>query len=239
MNENNSTDACAEGWGLQLKEWLDEDEYRHYARLRLLDKINKKFAFKSFLDVGCGSGRLLRNYKEKGVESVGLELAKEIVKYHAGHRYTPVVQGGAQQLPFISDAFDFVTCLGLIEHLPDPQSAITELFRVTKPGGMALITVPNMVGPFPFFVPLWYLSGERYRFGWKNMVGSMYTRGSLKKELEFSGWVVESVSPFKGSSLLEWAKVPFNTNLAEFIEGNMFVSKLCGIMLAAVCRKPS
>ena len=239
MSVNKGTDVCAEGWGLQLKEWLEDDEYRHYARLRLLDKIHKTFAFKSFLDVGCGSGRLLRDYKERGVKSVGLELAKEIVEYHASQQYIPVVQGGAQQLPFNSEAFDFVTCLGLIEHLSDPQSAIGELFRVTKPGGMALITVPNMVGPFPFFVPFWYLSGERYRFGWKNMVGAMYNRGSFKKQLELSGWVVESVSPFKGSSLLEWAKVPFNRELANFIEGNMFVSKLCGIMLAAVCRKPS
>ncbi|MFH2076779.1 MAG: class I SAM-dependent methyltransferase [Pseudomonadota bacterium] len=54
------------------------------------------------------------------------------------------VSDDAQKLPFIQESFDTLVCTGVLEHLPDPLSAIFEIFRVLKPGGRVFIEAPFM-----------------------------------------------------------------------------------------------
>ncbi len=52
--------------------------------------------------------------------------------------------GRRKSLPFDDESFDLVTCLGSLEHFPDPAASAKEMKRVLKPGGEALIFVPNL-----------------------------------------------------------------------------------------------
>lgn len=88
------------------------------------------------LDVGCGS----RPYAEAltAVESyVGLDTAATM---HGLERVDVV--GTALALPFCGRRFDSVLCTEVLEHTPEPLTALQEIWRVTRPGGLLLLTVP-------------------------------------------------------------------------------------------------
>jgi SAM-dependent methyltransferase len=74
------------------------------------------------------------------VDPRAIELAREL---HDGKLAgSDVVQPGAP-LPYAGDRFDLVVSMDVVEHLPDPEPWLRELFRVMKPGGMLFLTTPN------------------------------------------------------------------------------------------------
>ena len=91
------------------------------------------------LDVGSGDGKFSNTYPEN---VIAMDLAKE-----AGlHTKAPFVTGNALSLPFKSSSFDKVYCQEVIEHFPDQsfvRTAIKEIWRVLKPGGLAIVSTPN------------------------------------------------------------------------------------------------
>lgn len=88
------------------------------------------------LDAGCGEGVLVEEYATR--------LAIEGIdpNYSAAH----VRQGSLLALPFDDATFDRVLCLDVLEHLSfeDQPRALAEIHRVLKPGGEALVSVPNL-----------------------------------------------------------------------------------------------
>jgi len=111
------------------------------------------------LDIGCGEGVMLRLAAEQGAAMTGLDgmaaalaMARKLCA-SAGHN-PALVRGDAQQLPFRDGAFDFVTCLEVIEHLERPESMLKEVRRVLRPGGVVVLSTPVADGPLkdPFHV---------------------------------------------------------------------------------------
>lgn len=228
-----------DGWGGQLQDWIDKGQYRHYAHLRILEQLYRQERFGSFLDVGCGRGDLLSHFSRRGVRCLGIDYSPKITAYHASHEVFPVLMASVNSIPLAPDSFDLISCLGLVEHLEDPVGALRELRGVTRPGGRAVITVPRRLGVFPMLVPFWFFSGNRHKFGWKNMVGRMYSQTLLRNQLAAAGWAVDSIRPFKGSSVLEWLGLPFSPRLSESMESNPILRAFLSIMLVAVCRNPA
>jgi SAM-dependent methyltransferase len=122
------------------------------------------------LDLGCGAGRHAFECLRRGALVVALDsdpvevkgvtglmaamiAAGEVPESGAG----VVVRGDALGLPFPDGAFDKVICAEVLEHLPDDSSAMAELARVLRPGGLLAISVPRY-GPE---LVNWALS-ERY-----------------------------------------------------------------------------
>lgn len=89
------------------------------------------------LDVGCGEGLLVEEYRTRGRDIVGLDLHYESVA---------VRRGDITQMPFADGAFDIVLALDVIEHLnfADQERAVIEIERILAPGGQFLVTVPNL-----------------------------------------------------------------------------------------------
>ena len=89
------------------------------------------------LDVGCGEGLLVEEYRQRGVDIIGLDLHYES---------SAVRRGDITQLPFAPGTFDVVLALDVIEHLnfADQNQAIIEIERVLARGGQFLVTVPNL-----------------------------------------------------------------------------------------------
>ena len=96
------------------------------------------------LDVACGEGGLIREAVRRGVNGYGLDLAcaaiEKAQQNAPGGRF---VIGDAQALPFHSEQFDYVTCLGSLENMPDPWTGLSEIRRVTKRQGTIGVMVPN------------------------------------------------------------------------------------------------
>ena len=106
----------------------------------------EKYIPKSYyiLESGCGSGRYVRYLKDHGWKVTGLELGIETVAMIK--KVWPdldIVQGNADTHPFNDNKFEAIISLGVVEHDPEgPHKIIEDLFRVLKPGGIAIITVP-------------------------------------------------------------------------------------------------
>ena len=108
------------------------------------------------LDMGCGGGRHAFGCLRRGAVVVALDADPGEVKGVIGLMMAMVeagevpeggagagVRGDALRLPFPDGAFDKVICAEVLEHLPDDSSAMTELARVLRPGGLLAISVPR------------------------------------------------------------------------------------------------
>ena len=118
------------------------------------------------LDLGAGGGRHAYGAFERGARVVALDRSEADAKDcaallaalvdEAGTGDAGSMVGDALRLPFADATFDRVICAEVLEHVPDDRAAMTEIFRVLKPGGTAAVTVPRF---WPELV-CWALSDE-------------------------------------------------------------------------------
>ena len=90
------------------------------------------------LEAGCGAGRFTEWLVQSGafVHSIDLSMAVEANKETIGERNNYVVaQANILSLPFPQASFDYVICLGVLQHLPSPEAGIEALWAMVKPGG--------------------------------------------------------------------------------------------------------
>jgi len=98
-------------------------------------------AGKRVLDVGCGTGRTARLLATAGATVVGVDQSDPQIR-RASRRTSDGVdclQGDAHALPFADGSFDAVVSVGAVLYFPDPEAALTEARRVTRPGGRILV----------------------------------------------------------------------------------------------------
>jgi SAM-dependent methyltransferase len=134
-----------------VKAWYN----RHYAA-KGLQSMRPAAAYPMFLDllqvrpgtrlldVSCGSGFLLVAARERGLEAVGVDLSDQAVRI--AKKVAPSARlavGTGEQLPFHSGTFDYVSCLGSLEHFLDMGRGVQEMLRVGRPDARFCIMVPN------------------------------------------------------------------------------------------------
>jgi len=120
--------------------------YVEQQRLKYLLKYSAITENDQVLEVGCGSGYIL-NLIDKG-ELHGIDLsnaaitwAKDKLKHKPNVKHLSVQP--AEKMTFPDNSFDVVFCSEVIEHVPDPQKLLAEIFRVAKPDARIVITFPN------------------------------------------------------------------------------------------------
>ena len=100
------------------------------------------------LDFGAYDGTVIKKLAETGVieKGVGVDLNKEVVSLSESgmpeNTSLKLIAAG-KPLPFDDDTFDSVSILDVIEHIHDQESILKELYRVLKPNGLFIITVPQ------------------------------------------------------------------------------------------------
>ncbi|MBA2686165.1 MAG: methyltransferase domain-containing protein [Gemmatimonadaceae bacterium] len=96
------------------------------------------------LDVGCGDGaRYGARVHASGVEIHGVDISEVAVASARERGIDARVASLADPLPHPDASFDVVICLEVLEHLVNPAIVTREIARVLKPGGLALLSVPN------------------------------------------------------------------------------------------------
>jgi len=161
---------------------IDEDNHWWFAsRTRAILALLDKYAGpgkngRRVLDVGAGAGNMMHNLAQYGDEIVGLEYNPKPIPV-AKERGWDVRQGDATDMPFEDASFDIVALLDTVEHIPDETAVFNETYRVTKPGGAMVVTVPAF---------MWLWSNNDVI----NLHQRRYTAPELKQKLEAAGWEV-------------------------------------------------
>jgi SAM-dependent methyltransferase len=93
------------------------------------------------LDVGCGTGATAAALGRFGVVT-GVDMSPMALECCRRRRLERLMQGVAEALPLADDSTDVVVATDILEHLDDDLAAVREFYRVLRPGGHAVITVP-------------------------------------------------------------------------------------------------
>lgn len=113
---------------------------------RLLELIRKEHdQFRTVLDIGCGTGRLLASVNKDypGLKLTGIDLAFQMLRQAADRlpADAQLVQGDAEQLPFADHYFDLVLSSSTFQWLASLEGSFRQIFRVLQPDGRFLISL--------------------------------------------------------------------------------------------------
>lgn len=144
-------EAVASRW------WDTEGEFKPLHRINPLrlgyitEHAEGLFA-KKVLDVGCGGGILAESMAREGAEVTGLDMGFEPLQVARLHALESGIQVDYVQETVEEHAlkhpqlYDVVTCMEMLEHVPDPQSVVNACARLVKPGGHVFFSTINRNG---------------------------------------------------------------------------------------------
>lgn len=131
----------------------DVDKNGKHARGQYKYVLNElqQLDFKKILDVGCGTGEILKSIKERYsfAQLYGLDISEEMLK-QANDKLkgtATLILGDAENITLETNSFDLLLCTDSFHHYPNPQQAISEFYRVLKHGKFLLIA--DYWKPFP------------------------------------------------------------------------------------------
>jgi 2-polyprenyl-6-hydroxyphenyl methylase / 3-demethylubiquinone-9 3-methyltransferase len=147
LHEINKFGSMAERW------WDTQGEFK---TLHDINPLRIQFiqdyadiAGKRIVDVGCGGGILTEGLAKYGADALGIDLSEELIEIAdlhglesgvSAHYQKISAEALAQQQP---GSFDHVTCMEMLEHVPDPGSIISACAALVKPGGMVFFSTLN------------------------------------------------------------------------------------------------
>jgi 2-polyprenyl-6-hydroxyphenyl methylase/3-demethylubiquinone-9 3-methyltransferase len=195
MNKSNIDPVEIAKFSEHAKHWWDangELKTLHEINPLRLNYINEiaPLAHKIVLDVGCGGGILTESMAKKGAKVTGIDMSKAaltVAKLHQHESGTQVdyhqttVEDFAEKHP---EQFDVVTCLEMLEHVPDPSSVIKACADLVKPGGDLFFSTLNR-------------NVKSYLFA---IIGAEYLMKMLPKNTH------DYAKFIKPSELAEWAR---------------------------------
>lgn len=97
---------------------------------------------KIVLDVGCGTGLVFDRFSDEARRIVGIDFSRRMLQ--GASKYfdkNSLVMADADSLPFRSETFDLVISFTLLQNMPDPKKAVSEMARVAVKGGNVIATV--------------------------------------------------------------------------------------------------
>jgi len=115
---------------------------------KIVKELNAfKINGKKCLDIGPGTGRWLQFFKHSGAKEIAaIDISQESLNRCSKLCYkTQKANVEFETFDFKSNYFDIVISFMLLEHIVNPANYIKEILRVSKPGGMVLLTIPNIV----------------------------------------------------------------------------------------------
>jgi 2-polyprenyl-6-hydroxyphenyl methylase / 3-demethylubiquinone-9 3-methyltransferase len=188
------------------------DPHGEFRPLHLLNPLRTQFvvdrtalAGRRVLDVGCGGGLLAEALARAGAEVTAIDLAPgmiEVARLHAAESALRIdyrVAAAEELARTMPQHFDILTCMEMLEHVPEPAAMIATLARLLRPGGAAFISTLNRnLRSF-----LLAIVGAEYLFGLIPRGTHEYER--LIRPAELARWARAA-----GLTLRELAGIDFN-----------------------------
>lgn len=133
--------------------WDPESEFKplHQINPLRLDYIDRRARLKDkqVLDVGCGGGILSESMAQRGAQVTGIDMGEAPLAVARLHQLESGMEVNYQRTTAEAlaeekpESFDVVTCLEMLEHVPDPASIIQACARLVKPGGQIFFSTIN------------------------------------------------------------------------------------------------
>jgi len=139
--------------------WWDENQCLHLLKSsvnpvrvgyfrRLLDQVLKFDDRSAALDVGCGGGILAEEFAAMGFHVTGIDPSEPSLKTARQHAQSKGLsiqyqQGTGESIPFADNSYPVVYCCDVLEHVRNLPKVISEIYRVTKPGGVFFFDTLN------------------------------------------------------------------------------------------------
>lgn len=171
-------------WNKVSDEKIGLESLLHRKREKIMKRQIAKWGVgENYLDVGCGTGLILRHLPHG---ATGIDLNPRHLE--RAKQYVPdavLTIGDAEHIPFADHSFSTVICTEVLEHLVHPGRALSEIFRVLQPGG-------RLIGSTPRHALLWrlrFLSSTHYH-------NEPFHNEFTKRELTelFSPWDVRELA---------------------------------------------
>jgi len=196
-----------------------KEERKYYSWIADLLNIQ---ADNYFLDVACGSGFMLKEAVDKKAKTFGIDLS--FVATKLAHKKSPqsqVAVGCGEHLSFPDNSFDYVTCLGSLEHFLHPEKGVKEIGRVLKKDGRACIVLPNKW--------YWFDCFRGMRFGADPFHGQelerFYSKEDALKLIEKKGLIVTKTYGYNNKISLsrKWKvfELLYNSWLRDVVHANI------------------
>ena len=131
--------------------WIEENVKRGYLSSDHTKTAEMGLAGKKVLDVGCGGGILSESMARRGADVTGIDLGTENLKAASLHaeqsnlndtlryQHIPIEQLATTH----AGQFDVVTCMEMLEHVPDPSAIVEACFKLLAPGGVCVLSTIN------------------------------------------------------------------------------------------------
>lgn len=151
------------------------------------------------LDAGCGTGQMLRFLRDSCGDRLSLtgldrsESMIEVARNVVDDAYVRLTVGRIEQMPFASSAFDVVLAMGSLEYVSNMDEAIAEIARVTRPGGLAIVTMQNRWSPYRLWDATVWSRVRRRRGAAESPIVRRLRERRLRSALETAGFTPRAV----------------------------------------------
>ena len=219
--EQEKFDAVASGW------WDPEGPFRplhelNPARLKFIAD-RAEISDRRVADVGCGGGILAESLARKGGHVTGIDVAPRVLATARLHLHESgldidylqlTVEEFAQESP---RSFDVVTCMEMLEHVPEPLSVVASIHDLLKPGGHAFFSTLNRT-PRAFLLGI---VGAEY-------IAQLLPRGTHRydrfiRPSELGAWIREAGLQLRDISGLHYNPVTRSVSLGGDVQVNYLV----------------
>jgi SAM-dependent methyltransferase len=146
QNRNPLMQNWDEFWESHVKSFEGEIEYSlRSAHGHLTLRELQQFPEGRVLEAGCGLGNWISILQNRGYHAFGVDISEsalQVAKKYCGADAL-MWQGDIRSMAVADASFDAIVSYGVIEHFPNPFSAVKEFYRVLRPGGCCIVTTPN------------------------------------------------------------------------------------------------
>lgn len=214
-------DEYAVNWSEELEQLHEEASRTHFievwTRRAMLTRMGPLPAAPTVIDIGCSTGHLLSDLRAclPDATLIGVDLvAAGLRKAHVQVPDAQLLQADVCSLPVRDACVDLALSANLLEHVPDDQRALSEIARILRPGGRAVIVIPVNPGSYDCYDRL--LGHER-----------RYARGELARKASGAGLTVLQ-DVHLGAPLFPafWAVKQHNRMRHEHLRGDALEEKV-------------
>lgn len=145
----------------------------------------------AFLDVGCATGALLAEFRDRNWAVQGIELCEPAARYGIEQRRVPIHVGTLDDAPFAPETFSAVHSSHVIEHVPDPRAFVRRIHELLQPGGVLVLVTPDRSGA----------QARLFQARWRSAIAdhlNLFSAAHLRALLHSEGFAVERTRSWGG-----------------------------------------